>query len=74
MVHEQGTDSPGACQSCDYEKHEDEGWRQLIVLREAVHEPREHANDGDERDYFPEAPEGEEHAGDHRGRVSAAAR
>jgi len=69
MVHEESADSPGACKYGDYKEDEDEGGRELVVLGEALHEPREHADDGNERNDFAEAPKGEEHAWNHSERV-----
>jgi len=56
---------PEASQHRNNEQHQDGRGRQLVAVREAVDEPGQHADGGDEREDFGEAPSGEGETGQH---------
>jgi hypothetical protein len=65
MVHDERTHCPCARQHGNDEEDKDEGWCELIVFREAMDEPREHADDWNQCDNLDDAPKGEEHSRNH---------
>jgi len=57
---DEGHDGPCAGEDGDDKEDEDEGWGELVILIEAVDEPCQHANDGNQCHDFDDSPEGEE--------------
>lgn len=68
MVENESEECPCQGEYGDYEQDQYEDWRELVVLVEAVDEPREHADDWDQGDNLHDAPSGEENAWNHLGR------
>jgi hypothetical protein len=63
-IQEQGTQRPGRAQHRDNKEHEDGARREDVALVVPAHEPRKHAERGDQRDDLHDPPEDEGEAGD----------
>jgi hypothetical protein len=66
-IQEQGAQRPGRAEHRDDEEHEDGARREEVALVVPAHEPRKHAERGDQRDDLHDPPEDEGDAGDGHG-------
>jgi hypothetical protein len=66
-IQEQGAQRPGRAEHRDDEEHEDGARREEVALVVPAHEPRKHAERGDQCDDLHDPPEDEGDAGDGHG-------